>query len=377
MDGFIERFIRGLPHAELHVHVEGALEPELMLELSRRNKIELPYGEVHEVRAAYEFHDLQSFLDLYYQGMAVLRTAEDFHDLTLAYMDRTAAQGTKHVEMFFDPQAHTERGVELEAVLDGIEAGLDEGAKRHGTTSQLILCFLRHLPAESALATLEAARPHLDRLAAVGLDSSEKGHPPSKFEKVFDRARELGLPAVAHAGEEGPAEYIREALDLLQVRRVDHGVRCLEDLELVKRLADEQMPLTVCPLSNVKLRVFDTMKDHTLDEMLDAGLCATVNSDDPAYFGGYAGDNLIEAQRALGLTRAQIITLARNSFAASFVDDDRRRALINALDAYVAEHADDRADDDAEDRADEQADGSAEGRPGEQSGDPADDHADH
>ncbi|RKY21010.1 MAG: adenosine deaminase [Planctomycetota bacterium] len=336
----MEAFIRGLPKAELHVHIEGTLEPELLLSLAAKHHVPLPWQDVESVRAAYSFHDLQSFLDLYYQGMQVLRSAEDFYELTLEYMRRTAAQGVRHVELFFDPQAHTERGVPLEAVLDGIEAGLDEGRKRDGVTSMMILCFLRHLPAESALATLEQARPHLSRLAAVGLDSSELGHPPSKFQAVFDRARELGLPSVAHAGEEGPAAYITEALDLLQVRRVDHGVRCLEDLELVKRLADAQTPLTVCPLSNVKLRVFDTMADHTLAEMLEAGLCATVNSDDPSYFGGYAADNMLEAQRHLGLNREHIVRLARNSISASFLEQDKQRALMAELDDYVAQHAD-------------------------------------
>lgn len=334
----MDAFLHGIPKAELHVHVEGTLEPELMLEFSRRNGVTLPYASVEQIRAAYEFADLQSFLDLYYQGMAVLRTAEDFHDLTRAYLDRAAAQGVRHAELFFDPQAHTERGVPLEAVFDGMESALDEAGRRHGLSSRLILCFLRHLPAESAMATLEAARPHLDRIVAVGLDSSEKGHPPSKFQAVFDRARALGVPAVAHAGEEGPPDYILQALDLLQVRRVDHGVRCLEDDDLVARLVGEQIPLTVCPLSNVKLRVFDTLADHNLGRMLDRGLMVTVNSDDPAYFGGYAGDNFVECRQHLSLTREQMITLAANSIRASFLSHDDQRVRLAELDAWVAAH---------------------------------------
>lgn len=334
----MDAFLHGIPKAELHVHVEGTLEPELMLEFSRRNGVTLPYASVEQIRAAYEFADLQSFLDLYYQGMAVLRTAEDFHDLTRAYLDRAAAQGVRHAELFFDPQAHTERGVPLEAVFDGMESALDEAGRRHGLSSRLILCFLRHLPAESAMATLEAARPHLDRIVAVGLDSSEKGHPPSKFQAVFDRARALGVPAVAHAGEEGPPDYILQALDLLQVRRVDHGVRRLEDDDLVARLVGEQIPLTVCPLSNVKLRVFDTLADHNLGRMLDRGLMVTVNSDDPAYFGGYAGDNFVECRQHLSLTREQMITLAANSIRASFLSHDDQRVRLAELDAWVAAH---------------------------------------
>lgn len=332
MDGFL----RGLPKAELHVHVEGTLEPELMFELARRNGLALPHPSVEAVRAAYRFTDLQSFLDLYYGGMAGLRTAQDFYDLTRAYVQRSVAQGVRHAELFFDPQAHTERGVAFEAVLDGIESALDEARRVHGMTSLLILCFLRHLPAESAMAALEQAAPHRERIAAVGLDSSELGHPPSKFRHVFARAKELGLPAVAHAGEEGPPEYIRQALDLLGVKRVDHGVRCLEDDELVKRLVDEQIPLTVCPLSNVKLRVFDTLADHTLGELIDRGLRVTVNSDDPAYFGGYVADNMLECQRHLGLSREQLVGLARNSISSSFLDDDDQRRLQGEIDAYVA-----------------------------------------
>ncbi|GJM23251.1 MAG: adenine deaminase [Planctomycetota bacterium] len=332
----MDAFIQQIPKAELHVHVEGTLEPELMLALSRRNGVALPYASVEQIRAAYEFDNLQSFLDLYYAGMAVLRTSQDFHDLTLAYLQRSAAQGTRHVEMFFDPQAHTERGVPLEVVMDGIESGLDAGRDQHGISSMLILCFLRHLSAESAMEILEHARPHRDRIAAVGLDSSELGHPPSKFQKVFDRARDMGLPSVAHAGEEGPAAYITEALDLLRVARVDHGVRCLDDDALVARLVESRMPLTVCPMSNVKLRVFDTMDDHNLRAMLERGLCVTINSDDPAYFGGYAADNLAAAQRALDLSRAQVIELTRNSFEASFLGASDKARLLAELDGWVA-----------------------------------------
>lgn len=329
-------FIHGIPKAELHVHIEGSLEPELMMELAQRNQVRLPFDSVEAIRAAYQFSDLQSFLDLYYAGMAVLRTEEDFYQLTRDYLERSHAQGTRHAEIFFDPQAHTERGVPFAAVVNGIHQALDEAREKYDLSSMLILCFLRHLSADSAHAVLDEALPFKDLFVGVGLDSSEKGHPPSKFSEVFARAREEGLHAVAHAGEEGPPEYISEALDLLRVRRVDHGVRCLEDDELVARLVEEQIPLTVCPMSNVKLRVFDTMGDHTLAELLDRGLCVTVNSDDPAYFGGYAADNLLAVQQALGLSRDQIIQLARNSLQASFVDEARKLSLISELDAYIA-----------------------------------------
>jgi adenosine deaminase len=334
----MDAFIHGIPKAELHVHIEGTLEPEQMLALAERNGVELPYDSVEAIRAAYEFSDLQSFLDVYYKGVEVLQTEQDFYELTRDYLLRTHKQGARHTEIFFDPQAHTERGVPFVTVINGIHRALAEAHKEYDLSALLILCFLRHLSAESAHAVLDEALPFKDRIVGVGLDSSERDHPPAKFAEVFARAREAGLYAVAHAGEEGPPEYIREALDLLHVRRIDHGVRCLEDDALVQRLVEEEVPLTVCPMSNVKLRVFDTMADHTLLKLLERGLCVTVNSDDPAYFGGYAADNLLAAQQALGLTRKHVSQLARNSLQASFVDDARKRLLLAELDAFLAQH---------------------------------------
>jgi adenine deaminase len=330
-------FLMGLPKAELHLHLEGTLEPELMFQLAQRNRVELPYANVDAVRAAYVFEDLQAFLDIYYQACQVLLTEEDFHDLTLAYLRRAAAQGVRHAEVFFDPQTHTDRGVRFETVVSGITAGLADGERELGVTSRLILCFLRHLSADQAMATLERALPHLDAIIAVGLDSSERGHPPEKFTAVFDRARAEGLLTVAHAGEEGPPEYMRQALDLLKVRRIEHGVRCTEDVALVERLVAEQVPLTVCPLSNVKLRVFPELKDHNFRELLELGIFVTMNSDDPAYFGGYVGDNYVAMAAALGLTREQMVEVARNSFRASFIDDATRRRHLEAIDAFVRE----------------------------------------
>src|SRR5687768_5252367 len=311
-------FIANLPKAELHLHIEGTLEPELMFELARRNGIALPHDSVDALRRAYDFRDLQSFLDLYYQGAGVLQTQQDFYDMTAAYFRKAASQNVRHAEIFFDPQTHTHRGIAFETVISGIHDAQLDAERDLGVTSKLILCFLRHLDEDDAMRTLEAALPYADWILAVGLDSSEKGHPPGKFARVFQKAREAGLLAVAHAGEEGPPEYIREALDLLHVRRIDHGVRCLEDPELVDRLVAEQIPLTVCPLSNIKLRVFDTMRDHNLKKMLDRGLKVTINSDDPAYFGGYIEENYIAAAEALGLTQAELELIARNSFEASF-----------------------------------------------------------
>jgi len=335
----MEAFIHGIPKAELHVHIEGTLEPELMLELAERNGVVLPYDSVAAIRAAYQFSDLQSFLDIYFKGVEVLQTEQDFYDLTRAYLERSHAQGARHTEIFFDAQAHTERGVPFADIITGIHRALKEARERYDLSSLLILCFLRHLSVESAHATLDEALPYRDRIVGVGLDSSERDHPPRKFAEVFARAREAGLYAVAHAGEEGPPEYISEALDLLHVQRIDHGVRCLEDDELVQRLVAEKVPLTVCPMSNVKLRLFDTMADHTLAELLKQGLFVTVNSDDPAYFGGYAADNLLAAQQALGLTRENVIQLARNSLQASFVDKARKRLLLGELESFLAQHA--------------------------------------
>jgi len=322
----IPDFIRALPKAELHVHIEGTLEPELVFALAAKHGVALAYRSVAELRSAYSFGDLQSFLDIYYAGADVLRDADDFHAMTSAYLRRAHADGIVHTEIFFDPQTHTARGVPLAAVMAGLTRALREAHAQTGISYGLILCFLRHLPADAAMRTLEEALPWLGDLAGVGLDSSEQGHPPSKFTAVFARARELGLLTVAHAGEEGPPAYIEEALDLLQVRRIDHGVRCVEDPALVARLARERMPLTVCPLSNVRLRVFERMSDHNLKTLLDAGLCVTVNSDDPAYFGGYLQENFVAVAEALDLSRAQLAKLARNSIEASFIEPEAKQA---------------------------------------------------
>ncbi len=326
-----------LPKAELHLHIEGTLEPELAFALAERNGVTLPYATTEELREAYRFSDLQSFLDLYYALMAVLRTPEDFTALADAYLERAAAQGVRHAEIFFDPQAHAVRGVPMGTVVEGLSAALDRAEDRHGISTRLIMCFLRDESAESALATLEAAKPYLDRITGVGLDSAEVGHPPAKFREVYEEAARLGLRRVAHAGEEGPAAYVREALDVLGVERIDHGLRCMEDPELVERLARERVPLTLCPLSNVRLRVIDELGDHPLRAMLDAGLLVTVNSDDPAYFGGYVGDNYAAVREALALSPEQLRVLARHSFEASFLDDDepRRARYLAEVEAYT------------------------------------------
>ncbi|MFC9031110.1 adenosine deaminase [Streptomyces cyaneofuscatus] len=326
-----------LPKAELHLHIEGTLEPELAFALAERNGVTLPYATTEELRRAYQFEDLQSFLDLYYALMAVLRTEEDFTELADAYLARAAAQGVRHAEIFFDPQAHTARGVPIGTVIEGLSRALERSEETHGISTQLILCFLRDLSAEAALGTLDAARPYLHRISAVGLDSAEVGHPPAKFREVYEAATALGLRKVAHAGEEGPPSYIREALDVLGVERVDHGLRCMEDPELVARLVADRVPLTLCPLSNVRLRTVDTLKDHPLPEMMAAGLLCTVNSDDPAYFGGYAGDNFDAVRDALALDPEQLRTLARNSFEAAFLDHDeeRRARYLSEVEAYA------------------------------------------
>jgi adenine deaminase len=337
MAGDLATFARDLPKAELHLHIEGTLEPELMFELARRNGIQLPYASVEEVRRAYVFSDLQSFLDIYYAGCRVLVTEQDFYDLTWAYLERAATQGVRHAEIFFDPQTHTDRGVPFETVVTGIHRALQAGESRLGVTSGLILCFLRHLSAEAAMRVLVEALPFREWILAVGLDSSEVGHPPAKFKDVYDRARESGLRAVAHAGEEGPPAYVWEALDVLKAQRIDHGVRSVEDDRLVGRLVEEQIPLTVCPLSNVKLRVFPNLRAHNLKQMLDRGLLVTVNSDDPAYFGGYVADNFEASAAALDLTREQLMTLARNSFVGSFLREEQRRAYLDDLDRFAAQ----------------------------------------
>jgi adenosine deaminase len=334
----LEQFIRDLPKAELHVHIEGTLEPELLYEIAGRNRLPLRFHTVEELRKAYCFQNLQSFLELYYEGTRVLRSEQDFFDVTWAYLERAAQQHVRHAEIFFDPQAHTDRGIPFDVVIRGIYRALEEAMPRLNISSRLIMCFLRHLSADAAMQTLEASIRFKDWIVAVGLDSSELQHPPDKFVKVFQRAMAEGYFTVAHAGEEGPPDYIRQALDLLQVSRIDHGVRCLEDPALIERLVREQIPLTVCPLSNVRLRVFNSLEEHTLKRLLDLGVCVTVNSDDPAYFGGYITDNLLAAQQALGLTRHDIYTLAKNAFEASFLGPDEKRDLIAELDRCMATH---------------------------------------
>jgi adenine deaminase len=327
----IVRLARELPKAELHLHIEGTLEPELMFRLAGRNGVKLPFASVDDVRRAYVFSNLQSFLDIYYAGCSVLVTEQDFYDLTWAYLERASAEGVRHAEIFFDPQTHTGRGVAFETVITGIHRALHDARRRLNLTSGLILCFLRHLSAESALGTLREALPYAEWLIGVGLDSSEVGNPPGKFREAYARAREVGLLPVAHAGEEGPPEYISEALDVLGVRRIDHGVRCLEDERLVGRLVEHQIPLTVCPLSNVKLRVFPELRQHNLKRMLDRGLLVTVNSDDPAYFGGYIGENFSQTSWALKLDEDDLIRLARNSFVASFLSEEAKAGYLGEL----------------------------------------------
>jgi adenosine deaminase len=327
--------VRSLPKAELHIHIEGSLEPSMMFELAQRNRVELPYASVDALHKAYQFENLQSFLDLYYAGAQVLQTEQDFYDLTWAYLQNCAAENVRHTEIFFDPQTHTDRGIPFEVVHGGITQALRTAQTQLGVSSALILCFLRHLSAEAAMATLEQALPYGDSFVAVGLDSSEMGHPPSKFQAVFDRARAEGFLTVAHAGEEGPPDYIWQALHLLKVARIDHGVRCVEDPALVEYLAEHQIPLTVCPLSNIKLCVFESMAQHNLKQLLEHGLCVTVNSDDPAYFGGYLEENFDASQKALGLTNTQLSQLAKNSFVASFLSDDVKQRYLNEIDQIV------------------------------------------
>jgi adenosine deaminase len=332
----LTEFIRGLPKAELHVHIEGTLEPELAFQLAAKHRVRLSYATVDDLRRAYRFSDLQSFLDIYYAGTDVLRDEEDFHLLTQAYLGKAHSQGVVHVEIFFDPQIHSARGVAFDTVLNGMRRALLEGERQLGISYRLIPCVLRHLSAPDAMSMLAEALPHRDAIAAIGLDSSESGHPPAKFREVFARAREEGLPAVAHAGEEGPPAYIHEALDVLKARRIDHGVRCEEDEALLERLARERVPLTMCPLSNVKLRVFDRLESHNLRRLLERGLCVTVNSDDPAYFGGYVLENYLAIEKALALTREQLVILARNSIEASFLEPGSKRKWQGAIDAYAA-----------------------------------------
>jgi adenosine deaminase len=314
------------------LHIEGTLEPELMFELASRNRVALPYGSPAEVRQAYQFSDLQSFLNIYYQGTRVLLRDRDFYDLTWAYLKKVHEQTVRHAEIFFDPQAHTERDVPIQAIIEGIHQALSEGAQKFGISSKLILCFLRHLSGEDAMKTLEAALPYREYFSGVGLDSSECGHPPEKFTDVFARARQEGLFVVAHAGEEGPPDYVWQALDTLGASRIDHGVRCMEDPALIERLRSDRVPLTVCPLSNVKLRVFDSIENHNLPQLLDAGLCVTINSDDPAYFGGYINENFHAIYDAFDLSKADLCALARNSFEAAFLEESERREIFDELD---------------------------------------------
>jgi adenosine deaminase len=329
-----DELLREMPKAELHIHIEGSLEPEMMFEIAARNGVQLRYGSVEEVRQAYDFADLQSFLDLYYEGTRVLLHERDFYELTSAYLKKASSQGVRHAEIFFDPQAHTGRGVALGIAITGIRRALEDGQKRFGMSSHLIMCFLRHLSADEAMETLRQAIPYKGWIVGVGLDSSEVGHPPEDFEAVFEEAARHGFHRVAHAGEEGPPEYIRQALDELGAERIDHGVRCGEDPGLVRRLREEQVPLTVCPLSNVRLRVFPSVEEHPVKRMLDEGLRVTVNSDDPAYFGGYVADNYSAVRDGLGFAREEFHAVAENSFRASFLDEGEKSKHLAELASY-------------------------------------------
>jgi adenosine deaminase len=331
----IIEFIKKIPKAELHLHIEGSLEPELMFEIAKRNKIKIPFGNVNEIRNAYNFHNLQSFLDIYYQGSKVLIGEQDFFDLTWAYLLKSKEDNIVHTEIFFDPQTHTGRGIEFDLVINGIHRAILKAEKELGISSKIIMCFLRHLDEQSAFKTLDQALKHKDKIIGVGLDSSEIGNPPCKFESVFNKAMEEGFLTVAHAGEEGPPEYILEALDILKVKRIDHGIHCLKDEKLVQRLRDDQIPLTVCPLSNVKLYIFKKLKDHNLKKLLNKGLIITVNSDDPAYFGGYLNTNFIECQLALNLTKGDIKRLVVNSFRSSFLSEDEKKKWIVQINNFI------------------------------------------
>ena len=337
MNNTLRNIVQQMPKAELHIHIEGSLEPELIFALAERNRIALAYPSVEALRSAYAFTDLQSFLDIYYAGASVLQTEQDFYDMTAAYLLRAQADNVRHAEIFFDPQTHTARGVQMEVVINGIYRACADAQQQCDISASLILCFLRHLSEEDAFEALEQALPWRDKFIGVGLDSSERGHPPEKFARVFAACKELGLHLVAHAGEEGPPAYIETALDVLKVERIDHGVRCLEDAALTQRLARDAVPLTVCPLSNLKLRVVDKMAAHNLLQLLEAGLVATVNSDDPAYFGGYINDNFIAVFEALPLTLLHAQQLARNSFLAAFLDDKTKAGYLEEVDAYFCE----------------------------------------
>lgn len=328
-------FIQQLPKIELHLHIEGTLEPELMFELAKRNQVDIPFQSMEQVRAAYQFNNLQSFLDIYYQGANVLLHEQDFFDLTWAYLLRCQADNVVHCEIFFDPQTHTDRGIAFDTVINGIDRALTKAKSELGISSQLIMCFLRHLDEEAAFATLKAALPYKDKIIAVGLDSSEQGNPPEKFAAVFKAAREYGFLTVAHAGEEGDAQNIRDALSLLKISRIDHGVRCVDDPELVAQLVIDRTPLTVCPLSNIKLKVFDEMQQHNIVELLRKGVCVTINSDDPAYFGGYMTDNFLAVANAHQISKQEIAQFSRNAIEASFVSADEKERLIAMIEEYM------------------------------------------
>lgn len=333
-------FIEELPKAELHLHIEGSLEPELMFKLAERNKIELKFKSVEEIREAYNFSNLQDFLDIYYEGAGVLVKEQDFYDLTWDYLEKCARENVLHTEIFFDPQTHTDRGISFDTVINGIHQALKDGQEKLGVSSKLIMCFLRHLDEEAAFKTLEMALPHKEKIIGVGLDSSEVGHPPSKFQKVFTKAIEEGFLTVAHAGEEGPPEYIWEALDLLKVKRIDHGVRSSEDPKLMERLIAERMPLTVCPFSNIKLRVFNKLKDHNIGSLLEKGLNVSINSDDPAYFGGYMNDNYLGTMEALDLSIDEMGKIARNSFESSFLLESEKHKFYDQITKVVDKYRD-------------------------------------
>ncbi|GGI83319.1 adenine deaminase [Shewanella hanedai] len=336
----MKAFISELPKVELHLHIEGTLEPELMFELARRNKVDIPFDTPEAVRAAYDFHNLQSFLDIYYQGANVLIHEQDFFDLTWAYLLRCQQDNVMHTEIFFDPQTHTDRGVHFSTVVNGIQMALSQAEKELGISSQLIMCFLRHLDEDAAFSTLEMALPYKDKIVGIGLDSSEQGNPPEKFKRVFERALEYGFLTVAHAGEEGPAQNIYDAMDMLKVSRIDHGVSCSQDATLMNRLATSQLPLTVCPLSNTRLKVFDSMEQHNIAALLHHGLCVTINSDDPAYFGGYMTDNFNAVAEALPLTRSELTQFTLNAIEASFINDDAKAVMRERTQAYLTANQD-------------------------------------
>ena len=330
----IHNFIEGIPKAELHLHIEGTFEPDLMFEIARRNNISINYKSVDELKKAYNFNNLQEFLDIYYAGASVLIYEQDFYDLTWAYLTKVHEQNLVHTEIFFDPQTHTDRGISFDTVIQGIHIALEEAKEKLGISSQLIMCFLRHLDEVAAFDTLEQALPYKEWIAGVGLDSSEMGHPPSKFENVFSKALDEGFITVAHAGEEGPAAYVWEAINLLKISRIDHGNRSLEDDQLIKHIVEKQIPLTMCPLSNLELKVVDDLKDHPMLQLMEAGLMVTINSDDPAYFGGYMNENYIQIAAALNLSKKQIAELAKNSFKASFLSDVEKEKLMNQVEDY-------------------------------------------